>query len=55
MPEDDPEPNDPLGPYYPAELPQVPANGRPWVAILVAALFLALLIGKLLQLLAAVR
>lgn len=38
---DDPEPNDPLSPYYPSELPDLSGNGRKWVAVLLASLFLA--------------
>lgn len=34
MAESDPEPNNPLSPYYPSEVPDVPGNGRRWFAIL---------------------
>lgn len=54
MPEDDPTPNNPLGPYFPSEVPTVPGNERKWVALLVAAMLLALLLGQLLRLLIAV-
>lgn len=37
---DDPEPNDPLSPYSPSEVPDVPGNGRRWVAILLALMML---------------
>jgi hypothetical protein len=36
----DPEPKNPLSPYYPAEIPDLPGNGRAWVAILLSAMFL---------------
>ncbi|MFB6282041.1 MAG: hypothetical protein ABEH40_08480 [Haloferacaceae archaeon] len=51
---DDPDPRNPLGPYYPSELPDVPANGRRWVAVLLsAALLLGAAYGLLSVLLAA--
>lgn len=39
---DDPEPNDPLSPYFPSRVPDVPGDGRTWVAV---ALSLLLLLG----------
>lgn len=44
MVDGDPEPNDPLSPYYPSEVPSVPANGRRWFAILLA---IVLVLGSL--------
>ncbi|MFC6989541.1 hypothetical protein ACFQJD_14025 [Haloplanus sp. GCM10025708] len=38
----EPDPNDPLSPYFPSETPDVPGNGRTWVAL---ALALTLLLG----------
>ena len=40
MPRDDEEPNNPLSPYYPSEVPDVPANGRTWFALFLAAMLL---------------
>ncbi|MFB6196616.1 MAG: hypothetical protein ABEI80_10625 [Haloplanus sp.] len=40
MPDGDPRPNDPLSPYYPSEVPDVPGDGRTWVALLLAATLL---------------
>lgn len=37
-----PEPRNPLAPYYPSEVPDVPGNGRRWVAVLLS---LAVLLG----------
>ena len=54
MPEDGPDLNNPLGPYFPSRVPPIPGDTRRWVAVLVAGPFLALLLGKLVQLLAAV-
>lgn len=34
MPDRDLEPNNPLGPYYPSEVPSVPGSGRSWFAVL---------------------
>jgi hypothetical protein len=42
MTADGPDSNNPLAPYYPSEPPDVPGNGRRWVAIL---LTLVLLLG----------
>jgi hypothetical protein len=36
----DPEPKNPLGPYYPSDLPSIPGNGRKWVAVLLSILLL---------------
>lgn len=44
---DDPEPTNPLSPYYPSEVPDIPTPGRRWVAIL---LFLSTMAGILLWL-----
>jgi hypothetical protein len=41
MPDREPEPNNPLSPYYPSEVPDVPGSGRRWVAILLAATLLS--------------
>ncbi|WP_251330009.1 hypothetical protein [Haloplanus pelagicus] len=35
-----PKPKTPLSPYYPSDVPDVPGNGRTWVAILLAATLL---------------
>jgi hypothetical protein len=40
MTDDTPDPNEPLSPYYPSEVPDVPGNGRKWVALLVSLLIL---------------
>ena len=32
----DPEPDDPLSPYAPSEVPSVPSGGRRWFALLLA-------------------
>lgn len=50
----DPKPNDPLSPYAPSEVPDVPGNGRPWVAVLLASVLLAGAAYGLLSLLAVV-
>ena len=44
MTDSDPEPNNPLSPYYPSEVPDVPSNGRRWFAIL---LTIILVLGSL--------
>lgn len=38
---DGPDTNDPLGPLAPAQTPDVPGNGRRWVAVLLALSLLA--------------
>lgn len=38
MADRDPEQNNPLAPYYPSEVPSVPANGPRWFAILIATI-----------------
>jgi hypothetical protein len=38
--DDPPTPRNPLSPYYPSETPDLPGNGRAWVALLLAAMFL---------------
>lgn len=40
MTDSDPKPNEPLSPYFPSEVPDVPGNGRRWFAVLFAAMFL---------------
>lgn len=45
MTEDGPRPNDPLGPYYPSEIPSLRGHGRRWIAII---LVIVLLGGSLL-------
>jgi len=40
MSRNDEKPSNPLSPYYPSEVPDLPANGRTWFAILFAAMFL---------------
>lgn len=49
MADREPEPNNPLGPYYPTELPDVPGDGRTWFALLLVSL---ILLGAVLHLLA---
>lgn len=44
MTDSDPDPNNPLSPYYPSEVPDVPGNGRRWFAIL---LTIILVLGSL--------
>jgi hypothetical protein len=48
MADSDPEPKNPLSPYYPSEVPSIPGNGRRWFAIFLA---LVLLGGAAFQLL----
>lgn len=48
MVDGEPEPNNPLSPYYPSEVPDVPGSGRTWFAILLA---LMLLFGAMFRLL----
>ncbi|MFB6191813.1 MAG: hypothetical protein ABEI11_00650 [Haloarculaceae archaeon] len=36
----DPKPKNPLEPYYPSEVPDIPGNGRTWFAVLLSALLL---------------
>lgn len=40
MADREPKPRNPLGPYYPSEVPSVPGNGRRWLALLLVALIL---------------
>ncbi len=49
MTERDPEPNNPLSPYFPSEVPPLAGSGRRWVALLLMAvlLFSTLLYGVL--------
>lgn len=51
MADREPEPNNPLGPYFPAEVPDVPGDGRAWFAVLVAVLLLLGAVAQLLSLL----
>ena len=37
---DDPEPNNPLAPYYPSEVPNLRGSGRTWFALLFVLLIL---------------
>lgn len=47
MVDGEPEPNNPLSPYYPSEVPDIPGSGRTWFAILLS---LILLLGAAFQL-----
>ncbi|GAB6861564.1 hypothetical protein ACFR97_04870 [Haloplanus litoreus] len=40
MTDREPEPKNPLSPYYPSEVPGLPGNGRKWVAVLLSATLL---------------
>jgi len=40
MTERDPEPTNPLQPYYPSETPDIPGDGRTWFAILLSIMLL---------------
>jgi hypothetical protein len=40
MTDRDLDPKNPLSPYYPSEVPDVPGNGRTWIALLLSALLL---------------
>ena len=40
MPGDDGPRKNPLSPYYPSEVPDVPGDGRTWFAVLIAATLL---------------
>lgn len=40
MDDTDPESNNPLSPYYPSEVPDVPSDGRTWFAILLTVILL---------------
>lgn len=40
MPEGNPEPKNPLSPYYPSEVPSLSGNGRRWFALLLVAIIL---------------
>lgn len=39
MTDEGPRRNDPLGPYFPSEVPDLPGRGRRWFAVLLAAMF----------------
>lgn len=41
MSDKDLKPNNPLSPYYPSEIPDIPGNGRKWFAVLFALIFLS--------------
>lgn len=51
MADREPRPNNPLGPYYPAEIPNVPGIARTWFALLIAGLILIWAISRILVLL----
>lgn len=40
MTDGEPKPNDPLSPYSPSEVPDVPGNGRRWFAVLLTLMLL---------------
>jgi hypothetical protein len=40
MTDREPEPKNPRSPYYPSSVPDVPGNGRTWVALVLSALSL---------------
>ncbi|QLG26564.1 hypothetical protein HUG10_02995 [Halorarum halophilum] len=40
MTDSDPDPNNPLSPYYPSEAPGIPGSGRKWFALLLALMIL---------------
>jgi hypothetical protein len=40
MTDRDPAPKNPLSPYYPSDVPDVPGDGRKWFAILLSAMLL---------------
>jgi len=40
MSDRDPKPKNPLSPYYPSDVPDVPGDGRTWVALLLAGTLL---------------
>ncbi|MFB6360028.1 MAG: hypothetical protein ABEH59_01765 [Halobacteriales archaeon] len=40
MPDREPEPKNPLSPYFPSDVPLVPGSGRRWVALLLVAVIL---------------
>lgn len=44
----EPEPRNPLGPFYPSEVAAVPGNARTWFAVLFALLLLVLMSIRLL-------
>jgi hypothetical protein len=51
MDESEPGPNNPLGPYFPSDVPDVPGNARRWFVVLMVLLLLAGAVGGLLSLL----
>jgi len=53
MTEEEPEPNNPLGPYYPSEAPRIPGHGQSWLALLVATILILTAVAGLLELLSA--
>ena len=50
----DPDRPNPLGPYFPSEVPRVSGNGRRWFAVLALLAFVAWVLATLLELLVAV-
>jgi hypothetical protein len=40
MTDREPDPKNPLSPYYPSAVPDVPGNGRTWVALVLSAMLL---------------
>jgi len=40
MTDREPDPKNPLSPYYPSEVPDVPGDGRTWFAVLLSAMLL---------------
>jgi hypothetical protein len=40
VPDRDPAPNDPLSPYDPSNVPDLPGNGRTWFAIVMVLMLL---------------
>lgn len=40
MKDSDPDPNNPLSPYYPSDTPSISGNGHRWFSILIILMFL---------------
>ncbi|MFC6887841.1 hypothetical protein [Halorubrum trueperi] len=40
MDDNDPKPDNPLSPYYPSEVPDIPGDGRTWFAILLTLILI---------------
>lgn len=51
MDRDEPEPTNPLSPYYPSQVPSIGGYGRRWFAVLFPLLFVAGLVATVLALL----